>query len=66
MTVQNSVNSGKVLYGSRENVSSKVSGPVFRKSFYLAFVFRSFSLVEKTAADWLIEIALKNELQITG
>ena len=39
-------------------VISKVSDTVFRKSFYLAFVFRSFSLVKRTVADWLIEVAL--------
>ena len=43
----------RVLYVGYENCKFKVSDPVFRKSFYLAFIFRSFSLVERTAADFI-------------
>ena len=39
-------------------VSLKVSGPVFSQSFYLAFLSRSFSFVERTDADWLLEVAI--------
>ena len=46
------------MYVGYENCKFKVSCPVSRKSFYLAFVVRSLLLVERSSVDWLFEVAL--------